>query len=54
MVDQDSADPAIAVLDGATIDDRQISVRVAEDKKTAVPKVFTTMPGEKPDEPLIL
>jgi RNA recognition motif-containing protein len=51
MIDQDSADRAIAALDGATIDDRQISVRIADDKKAAASKVFTTMPGKKTDEP---
>jgi RNA recognition motif-containing protein len=51
MIDQDSANRAIAALDGATIDDRQISVRVADNKKAAVTKVFTTMPGKKADEP---
>lgn len=33
MTDQPGADRAIAALDGAEIDDRQISVRIANDKR---------------------
>ncbi|SRR5260221_11283956 len=51
MFDRAGADKAIAALDGATIDDRQISVRIAEDKKTAASKVFTTKTSKLPEAP---
>lgn len=45
MTDKAGADRAIAAMDGATIDDRTISVRIAEDKKNNTQKVFTTKEG---------
>jgi RNA recognition motif-containing protein len=38
MTDQAGADRAIAAMDGAEIDDRKISVRIAEDKNAATPE----------------
>ncbi|RYZ95388.1 MAG: RNA-binding protein [Sphingobacteriaceae bacterium] len=35
MADQAGADRAIAALDGFTIDERQLSVRIADDKQAA-------------------
>ena len=40
MTDQAGADRAIAAMDGAEIDDRKISVRIAEDKTAPVKKHF--------------
>jgi RNA recognition motif-containing protein len=45
MTDKAGADRAIAAMDGATIDDRTISVRIAEDKKNTTQQVFTTAQG---------
>lgn len=38
MTDQADADRAIAAMDGAEIDDRKISVRIAEDKRPPSPE----------------
>lgn len=38
MTDQTAADRAIAAMDGAEIDDRKISVRIAEDKNVDTSK----------------
>ena len=56
MTDQTAADRAIATMDGAEIDDRKISVRIAEDKNPAKPepvrnslqKSFPSKPGFTP------
>jgi RNA recognition motif-containing protein len=42
MTNEEGADRAIAAMDGATIDERKISVRIAEDKKDQRTKAFTT------------
>lgn len=52
MTDQMGADRAITAMDGATIDDRQISVRVADDKRAAPEKVFITKKGILPSSPV--
>jgi RNA recognition motif-containing protein len=44
MTDQAGADRAIAAMDGASIDGRQISVRVAVDKRPANEKLHTSAP----------
>ena len=41
MTDQAGADRAIVALNGATIGDRQISVRVAEDKAVPSPRKYS-------------
>jgi RNA recognition motif-containing protein len=43
MTDQPGADRAIAAMDGAEIDERKISVRIAEDKRPPTPE-----PSRKP------
>jgi RNA recognition motif-containing protein len=42
MIDRAGADQAIKALNGATIDDRQISVRIADNKPAEVKKVYST------------
>jgi RNA recognition motif-containing protein len=47
MTDQAGADRAIAAMDGAEIDGRQISVRVAVDKRVPAEKAYTPAPKPK-------
>lgn len=47
MTDQAGADRAIAAMDGAEIDGRQISVRVAVDKRVPAEKAYTQAPKPK-------
>ena len=53
MTDEPGADRAIAGLDGSYIDERQISVRIAEDKRPAPPaaKVFKADTTERKKRP---
>jgi RNA recognition motif-containing protein len=51
MTNQIGADRAIAALNGATIDERQISVRIAETKPAISSKVFTSEPVKLPGGP---
>ncbi|HMG08404.1 MAG TPA: hypothetical protein VK609_07830 [Mucilaginibacter sp.] len=44
MTDQAGADRAIAAMDGASIDGRQISVRVAVDKRVSNEKTYAPAP----------
>jgi RNA recognition motif-containing protein len=41
MADQTGAERAIAALDGSTLDGRQLSVRIAEDKQNAIKNEIT-------------
>jgi RNA recognition motif-containing protein len=51
MADQAAAERAIATMDGATIGERKISVRIAEDKRETASKVFTTKSPSLPTTP---
>ncbi|HEK21114.1 MAG TPA: RNA-binding protein [Bacteroidetes bacterium] len=48
MSDRAGAEQAIKALDDATIDERKISVRIADDTKRAASKVFTTKATDPP------
>lgn len=52
MTDQPGADRAIAAMDGSEIDDRMISVRMAEDKRPATP-AHSRQPLQKPYPPKV-
>jgi RNA recognition motif-containing protein len=51
MTDESGARRAIAAMDGATIDDRKISVRIAEDKRAEAPNVFTAKAIQSSNRP---
>jgi RNA recognition motif-containing protein len=51
MTDRAGADRAIESLDGASIDDRTISVRLAEDKQAAAAQQPVRRPVDKPQQP---
>jgi RNA recognition motif-containing protein len=51
MTDKAGADRAIAAMDGGIIDERTISVRIADDKRETAEKVFTTKSPGPPVTP---